>query len=175
MKIDQTVENHDDLLKVVDNLLGEAGLDRKDLKGTVTFAGLDPIRETVLKVGAAGAAVGAANAIASALLHQERTGKGQDIHVDLRKAWAIHSKWQDITADCCIVNGRSRMAAFDRFGSGTHILPTRDKRWVISSAFYPSQFLKQAKIFNSGHTFEQLSASSIKHTADELEAMGMPL
>jgi len=109
MKFDQTVENHDDLLKVVDNLLSEAGLDRKDLKGTVTFAGLDPIRETVLKVGAAGAAVGAANAIASALLHQERTGKGQDIHVDLRKAWAIHSKWQDITADCCIVNGRSRM------------------------------------------------------------------
>ena len=30
MKIDQTVESHDDLLKVVDNLLGEAGLDRGD-------------------------------------------------------------------------------------------------------------------------------------------------
>jgi len=32
--------------------------------------------------------------------------------------------------------------------------------------------LKQAQIFNSGYTLEQLSASSIKHTADELEAMG---
>ena len=54
MKLGQTVESHADLLKVVDNLLSEAGLDRKNLKGKVTFAGLDPIRETVLKVGACG-------------------------------------------------------------------------------------------------------------------------
>ena len=70
MKIDQTVENHDDLLKVVDNLLSEAGLNLADLKGEVTFAGLDPIRASVLKVGAAGAAVVAAKAIASAPIVQ---------------------------------------------------------------------------------------------------------
>ena len=52
----QTVENHDDLLKVVDNMLSEAGIDRGDLNGELTFAGLDPIRPTVLKLGAAGAA-----------------------------------------------------------------------------------------------------------------------
>jgi crotonobetainyl-CoA:carnitine CoA-transferase CaiB-like acyl-CoA transferase len=172
MKIDQTVENHDDLMKVVDNLLGEAGLNRKDLKGTVTFAGLDPIRETVLKVGAGGAAVGVANSIASALLYQEKTGKGQDIHVDLRKAWAIQSRWQDIAAPFCTVNGRSYMMAADKFNASVKILPTRDKRFVMVSGCYPSQFLKQAQIFNSGYTLEQLSASSIKHTADELEAMG---
>ena len=54
MIINQTVDNHDDLLKVVDNLLSEAGVYREELGGKLTFAGLDPIRPTVLKVGAAG-------------------------------------------------------------------------------------------------------------------------
>jgi hypothetical protein len=39
MIINQTVNNHDDLLKVVDNMLSEVGVDRKDLKGELTFAG----------------------------------------------------------------------------------------------------------------------------------------
>lgn len=174
MKIDQTVENHDDLLKVIDNLLSDAGLNRADLKGEVTFAGLDPVRPTVLKVGAGGAAVGAANAIASALLYQEKTGQGQDIHVDLGKAWAIHSKWQDIAVNDCTVNGRSYIAQMSKFGEhvNCHFLPTLDKRWIMVDANYPSQLLKQDLIFNSGFTQEQLAASSIKRTADEWEAMG---
>src|SRR5436190_13807048 len=131
MKIDQTVNSHDDLLKVVDNLLGEAGLNRRDLKGNITFAGLDPIRETVLKVGACGAASGVANAVASALLHQEKTGQGQDIHCDLRKSWADQGRWEDITVDCTTFNGRSRMVALPKFGEAFHILPTRVKRFLM--------------------------------------------
>ena len=42
----QPVNNHDDLLKVVDGLLAEAGLNRKDMGGKMTFAGMDPIRPT---------------------------------------------------------------------------------------------------------------------------------
>ena len=174
MKIDQTVDSHEDLFKVVDNLLSEVGVDRKDLKGKLTFAGLDPIRPTVLKVGAAGAAVGAANAILSALIHQEKTGEGQDIHVDLRQAYVNQSKWQDTLADCVTVNGQSRIVGPNAFGEfdNLHLLPTSDNRWVMVSGCYPSQFLKMTQIFNSGFTQEQLSAVSIKHTADELEAMG---
>ena len=44
---DQTVDSHADLLKVVDNLLFEAGVDCLELGGKLTFAGLDPIRPTV--------------------------------------------------------------------------------------------------------------------------------
>jgi len=174
MIINQTVENYDDLLKVIDNLLSEVGVDRKDLKGKLTFAGMDPIRPTVLKVGAAGAAVGAANAIMSALIHQERTGEGQDIHVDLRMAYLNHSKWQDTVGDCVLVNGQSRIIGPNAFGEfdNLHLLPTKDSKWVMASGCYPSQFLKITNILNSGFTQEQLGASSIKHTADELEAMG---
>jgi crotonobetainyl-CoA:carnitine CoA-transferase CaiB-like acyl-CoA transferase len=174
MIINQTVDNHDDLLKVVDNMLSEVGVERKDLKGEVTFAGLDPIRPTVLKVGAAGAAVIAANAILSALIHQEKTGEGQDIHVDLRKAFVNQSKWQDVLVDCVTVNGVSRMLGVKGFGehANLHLLPTRDNRFVQASFPYPSQMLKICKILNCGYTQDQLAASSIKHTADELEAMG---
>jgi hypothetical protein len=38
------VNNHDDLTQVVDLILNEAGLDRKDQGGALTFAGMDPIR-----------------------------------------------------------------------------------------------------------------------------------
>ena len=51
----------------MDGLLLEAGLDSKDTGGAVTFAGLDPIRPTHIKVGSA-AAVAAANVIASAII-----------------------------------------------------------------------------------------------------------
>ena len=94
MKIDQTVENHDDLLKVIDNILEDAGLNREDLKGKVTFEGLDPIRPTVLKVGAGGAAVGVANAIASALLYQEKTGMGHSQPLAGHCTGLLHGKWQ---------------------------------------------------------------------------------
>jgi hypothetical protein len=83
MIINQPVSNHDDLLKVVDNMLGEAGLNRADLKGELTFAGLDPLRPSVLKVGAAGAAVVAGKAIASALIYQEKTVIGSQAEMSL--------------------------------------------------------------------------------------------
>ena len=37
MKKYQSIDNHDDLLNVVDGVLAEAGLDRKELGGKMTF------------------------------------------------------------------------------------------------------------------------------------------
>ena len=88
----QPVNNHDDLLKVVDGLLEEAGLDRKELGGKMTFAGMDPIRPTGLKVGCAAAAITGANAVASSLIWKMRSGESQDIHIDLRKAYVHHQR-----------------------------------------------------------------------------------
>jgi hypothetical protein len=94
MRTNQPVNNHEDLLGVVDGLLEEIGLDRRDTGGKVTFAGLDPLRPTVLKVGAVSAAAAAADAIASAILWRQRGGEEQDIHIDLRKAYTYQSAWR---------------------------------------------------------------------------------
>ena len=105
----QPVNNHDDMLKALDNVLSDAGLDRSDLDGNVTFAGLDPIRPTPIKVAAGGSIVGAADALASALIWQMRSGEGQDIHADLRKVYTIQSAFQQGLEHCTMLNGVSVM------------------------------------------------------------------
>jgi len=87
MEMNQVVNNANDMKKVTDNILRECGLTIKDSGGKVTFAGKEPVRKTVMKAGAAPACILAANAVAEAAIWKERTGEGQDIHVDLRKAW----------------------------------------------------------------------------------------
>jgi hypothetical protein len=59
--------------------------------------------------GSASAIVAAANAVAAAIIWKMRSGEGQDIHVDLRQAYTIQSAWQDILADCTLLNGVSRL------------------------------------------------------------------
>ena len=127
----QPVKDHADLLAVVDGLLQEAGLSRADFGGEITFAGMDPIRPTHIKVGSAAATVSGANAIASAIIWKKRTGKSQNIHVDLRKAYANQSPWQDLLYTCTLVNGTPQMMGGNVGELGSHILPTKDGRFVI--------------------------------------------
>ncbi|MBV9140158.1 MAG: hypothetical protein JO115_04465, partial [Pseudonocardiales bacterium] len=170
MRTNQPVNDHKDLLGVVDGLLEEMGLDRRDTGGKVTFAGLDPLRPTVLKVGAAAASIAAAGAIASAILWRQRGGAEQDIHVDLRKAFAYQSPWQDVLSDCTLINGNSVMM-LPGYGGG-FMLPTRDNRFVIVLAPYPSQQVKTFQIFRCGLIEEQMAQVARKWDAVDLEAAG---
>jgi crotonobetainyl-CoA:carnitine CoA-transferase CaiB-like acyl-CoA transferase len=170
MRTNQPVNDHKDLLGVVDGLLEEMGLDRRDTGGKVTFTGLDPLRPTVLKTGAASASIAAASAIASAILWRHRGGEGQDIHVDLRKAFAYQSPWQDVLSDCTLINGNSVMQ-LPNYGAGL-MLPTRDNRFVIVLAPYPSQQQKMFQIFRRGMIEEQMAQVSRKWDAADLEAAG---
>ena len=169
MITDQPVNNHDDLLKAVDAMLAEAGLDRKDTGGKLTFAGMDPIRPTVLKVGSASAIVAAANAVAAAIMWKMRSGESQDIHVDLRKAYTIQSAWQDILADCTLLNGVSMMLDPNQYGPSLSILNTKDNRWVLMGAPYPSQQRKVSRLFNSGYLPDQLANAARQWDAEDLE------
>jgi hypothetical protein len=72
VRMRQPVSTHEDLLGVVDGLLEEIGLDRRDTGGAMTFAGLDPLRPTVLKVEAAVALIAAAGAISPAIIWRLR-------------------------------------------------------------------------------------------------------
>ena len=173
MRTYQPVNNHEDLLGVVDGLLEEIGLDRRDTGGSVTFAGLDPLRPTVLKTGAASAAIAAANSIASAILWRHRGGEGQDIHVDLRKAFVYQSPWQDVLAGCTTLNGHSIMG-LGNYG-GEFMLPTRDGRFVVVIAPYPSQQVKVARIFRRGFVEEQLAQVARTWDAADLEAAGQDI
>src|SRR5215472_2492821 len=171
MRTHQPVNTHEDLLGVVDGLLEEMGLNRRDSGGTVTFAGLDPLRPTVLKVGAASAAIAAAGAIASAILWRQRGGEEQNIHIDLRKAFAYQSPWQDVLRDCTQLNGTPVMVLPD-FSPVIDFLPTRDNRFVLVLPEYPTQQAKAAKLLRCGLVYEQMAQATRKWDAAELEAAG---
>ena len=166
------VNNHDDLLQNVDTMLQGIGLSRGDLDGKLTFAGLDPVMNTTLKVASAGAILGSVNALASAIIWQMRSGEGQDIHADLRKTYAIQSAFNPGMEKCSMVNGYSVLWDPDTTACGG-ALPTKDGRYVYLSALYPSQVVNALKLLRCSNSMEAMKQASRKWDADDLEAAAM--
>src|SRR5262245_43240723 len=75
-----------DLHSSVNEVLKDVGLTAADSGGKLSFYGGDPIIPSPHRFGAMAAVGLAAKAIAMAALWRSRTGEGQDIHVDVRKA-----------------------------------------------------------------------------------------
>src|SRR5712671_4966754 len=118
----------------VDQLLVDVGLTAADSGGKLTFFGQDPIVPSSFKFGAMAAVGLAAKTIALAALWKSRTGEGQDIHIDVRKALRRFSgffegKWETI-------NGRSpspggyAVSPFLKMGDA-FFRETRDGRYVL--------------------------------------------
>jgi crotonobetainyl-CoA:carnitine CoA-transferase CaiB-like acyl-CoA transferase len=169
MITDQPVNNHDDMRKVTDNILRDAGLTIEDGGGKVTFAGKEPVRKTVIKAGAAPAIILAANAVAEAAIWKERTGEGQDIHVDLRKAWIEQSPWQKDALAYTLINGQSKAWNSNVFVLNPGFARARDGRWMVLSAIYPSQQRKAMNLLRSGPNMEQVRAAIARRESAELE------
>jgi crotonobetainyl-CoA:carnitine CoA-transferase CaiB-like acyl-CoA transferase len=165
----KNVENHDDLLQVTDTVLAEANLKRSDAGAQVTFAGMDPIRPTRIKVGCASAAVTAANAVASALIWKHRTGEEQNIHVDLRKAYTTQSPWQDVLAGYTLVNGTPQMFGGNVGQLGTLLLPTRDGRFVVLTSLYSSNTQRVMQLLDCGVLPRQLEQATRRWDSADLE------
>ncbi len=75
-----------DLHVALDEVLGGVGLTASDNGGKITFYGKDPIVPCCLRFGTMSAIGLAAKAVAAAAIWRFRSGEGQDIHVDVRKA-----------------------------------------------------------------------------------------
>jgi hypothetical protein len=75
-----------DLLANTNEVLSEVGLTAADSGGHLSFYGQDPIIASPHRFGAMAAMGQAAKSVAAAALWRARTGEGQDIHVDVRKA-----------------------------------------------------------------------------------------
>ncbi len=168
----QPVNNQDDMQKVVDGILNEIGLSRDELDGKLTFAGLDPIMNTTLKVAAAGGILGAVNSLASAIIWQMRSGEGQDIHADLRKTYAIQSAYNPGMENYSMINGNSVLWDLDSTGFSA-VLPTRDNKFVFMAALFPKQVSKVLEILRCSKSPDALKQASRKWDAADLEAAAM--
>jgi len=165
----QPVNNHDDMRKVTDNILRDAGMTIEDSGGKVTFAGKEPVRKTVIKAGATTACILAANAVADAAVWRERTGESQDIHVDLRKAWIEQSPWQKDALNYTMINGVSKAWNSNVFVLLPQIGRARDGRWMVLAPCYPSQQRKAMNLLRCGPDHEHVRAALARRESAELE------
>src|ERR1700733_12616845 len=76
-----------DLHEELNQVLADVGMKASDSGGKLTFHGEDPIVPSRIRFGAMAAIGLAAKSVAVAALWRQRTGEGQDISVDVRKAF----------------------------------------------------------------------------------------
>ena len=126
-----------DLPAHVECLLQSLGAKTSDSGGEVTYYGSDPITPDRLPYGSISAISLAAKAILIAKIWKERTGEGQDIHIDVRKALRrltpfLEGKWE-------LVNGfPGRTDPYSPFSGGPDIVPTKDGKWIMFGEVYPA-------------------------------------
>ena len=153
----------------VDQVLKDVGLSASDSGGTLTFYGSDPIVASPFRFGAMAAIGLAAKAIAVAAVWQFRTGEGQDIAVDVRKAFTrfcgfFDRKWETM-------NGRPPVMADAT--NPFHHLPlfreTRDGRHIVAINIYPKLAMRALGLLRCSPSVESVQNAILQWRADELE------
>jgi len=174
------VENYDnplqdstiDVSAHVESLLRSLGATTSDSGGKVTYYGSDPITPDRLPYGSISAIPLAAKAILIAKIWKERTGEGQDIHVDVRKCLRrltpfLDGKWE-------LVNGfPGRTDPYSPFTGGPDIVPTKDGKWVMFAEIFPALRQRALDVLKPrGGSYEALRDAVKEWNGEELEEAG---
>jgi crotonobetainyl-CoA:carnitine CoA-transferase CaiB-like acyl-CoA transferase len=160
-----------DLLGSVNELLKDVGLTAAESGGKLTFYGQDPIIDSPHRFGAMAAVGMAAKTITVAALWRSRTGEGQDIDVDVRKALRrfcgfFEGKWETI-------NGRGPTQGADRYNPFWGIplfRKTRDGRHVVAINIYPGLHSRALNFLRCSDSAESVNNAILQWRADELES-----
>jgi len=159
-----------DFHSAVDQVLADVGLTAKESGGKLTFYGQDPIVPSGFKFGAMAAVGLAARSVALAALWKSRTGEGQDIHVDVRKALRrfcgfFEGKWETL-------NGRSPLLLprDNPFFELPLFRKTRDGRHVVSLNIYPGLQARALNFLRCSNSSESIGNAILQWRAEELEA-----
>ncbi|MDP4163540.1 MAG: carnitine dehydratase, partial [Bacillota bacterium] len=118
-----------DISKELNTILNDVGFSIDDCGGKVTFYGQDPIVPSTLRLASAGAIALVAKSIAVSKIWRMRGGKGQDIHMDLRKAIRRLSPFYDLKWEK--INGFPPSMANDPYNPFDFTFyQTKDGKWV---------------------------------------------
>jgi len=159
-----------DLHGALNDVLKDVGMSAADSGGKVTFYGKDPIIPSPHRFGAMSAVGLAAKAVAVAALWRHRTGEGQDIHVDVRKALRrfcgfFELKWETI-------NGRPPVPLeepLNPFINPNLFHETRDGRHVVAINIYPKLAARALALLRSGASADSVRHAILQWRADDLE------
>ena len=165
-----TTNSDFDFHGTVNDVLKDVGLSTADSGGKLSFYGRDPIIPSPHRFGTMAAIGLAAKATAVAALWQSRTGEGQDITVDVRKALRRFAGFFDLKWET--INGRPPLL----FVEGTNPffeLPlfreTRDGRHVIALNIYPKGEARALNFLRCSASPESVNNAILQWRADELE------
>ncbi|HEY9406989.1 MAG TPA: CoA transferase [Nitrososphaera sp.] len=161
-----------DLYAGLNEVLSGIGLTANDAGGNLTFYGQDPIVPSCLRFGTMSAIGLAAKAVAAAGIWKFRSGQGQDIHVDVRKALRrfapFEREWER-------VNGHQASFASDpenpyiKYPPMTLWNQTRDGRWVMPANIYPRLRARATTLLRCSDSVSSLQNAMLQWRADELE------
>lgn len=160
-----------DLHGGVDAILKDVGMSTADSGGKITFYGQDPIVPSSFRFGAMAAMGLAAKAVAVAAIWRDRTGDGQDIDVDLRKAVRrfagfYERKWETINGRPPVVGDPlNPFLALD----SSLFRETRDGRQVMALAVYPKMAVRALNLLGCRATTESVNNAILQWRADDLE------
>jgi crotonobetainyl-CoA:carnitine CoA-transferase CaiB-like acyl-CoA transferase len=162
-----------DLHAATNQVLKDVGMSTTDSGGKVTFYGRDPIIASPLRFGSMAAIGLAAKAVAVAALWQHRTGEGQDIGVDVRKALRRFAGFFDLKWET--INGRPPALLGDPLNPFFEIplfRETQDGRRVVAINIYPKLAARTLGLLNCAPNAEAVQKAIRQWRADDLENAG---
>src|ERR1700723_493382 len=128
-----------DLHEELNQVLADVGMTTSDSGGELTFFGNDPIIPSRIRFGSMAAIGLAAKSVAVAALWRQRTGEGQNISLDVRKALRrfcgfFEGKWETVNGRPPAPGGYA-VSPFLKTGDA-FFRETRDGRYVVALDFY---------------------------------------
>jgi crotonobetainyl-CoA:carnitine CoA-transferase CaiB-like acyl-CoA transferase len=165
--INSRAEADFDIQSFFDKFMDCIGLDGRDTGGTIKFAGADPIYQSRHRIGASisipimGAAAGAA------IVWRMRTGKGQDLSLDLRKA--IHGV-NPVYMFKPTVNGYPYQMPY---GLGNPLIfdlyLTKDGRWALPTGGYPHMLTEWCSLLGCSPEKTSMANAILKWDSHDLD------
>ena len=154
----------------VNQVLKDVGLTTADSGGKLAFYGRDPIIPSPHRFGAMAAIGLAAKAVAVAAVWRQRTGEGQDVSVDVRKALVrfcgfFELKWETI-------NGRPPVPLeepLNPFIDRLLFRETRDGRHVVAINIYPKLAARALDLLKCVPSREGVRNAILQWRAEDLE------
>jgi crotonobetainyl-CoA:carnitine CoA-transferase CaiB-like acyl-CoA transferase len=149
------------------SVMHELGLSPEDTGGSITFIGEDPIFPSVHRLGACISIPIMAGAAGIADIWRQRTGRGQDLTLDLRKAiHGINPMYKQIPT----VNGYPyQLPYWIDNPMGFDLYRTKDGRLFLPTGAYPRLLNDMCSFLRCGPDHDQIAEAVSKWDSAELE------
>ena len=146
-------------------LLEQMGVLPGEIAGNVVISGSDPVVASPHLLGAAASAALAAQGAAVAAIWKMRTGRGQDVSVDLRRAVV-----PGLRTVFHVSQGGKRLRSRDAYG-GRHFFRTRDNRqiYLLRASIYMKMLVGLLDLLKSGSDDESVAKAVAQWHSAELE------